>query len=118
MKTLLLLSSLLVSSILITAYFSSQEEAQQYSERTFGDLDRRVRKLEREQRMGPKPYCLTHKVGIWTDAQHDSVLVYLSHMTRWDLLEVKYGITEDIALKAFIDTIIAYKDSTEQRNED
>ena len=118
MKTLVILSSLLMTSILVIGYFNSQEHTESYTEQTFNDLDRRVRKLEREQRMGPKQYCMTHNVGIWTDRQSDSVLVYLSHLTHHELLEVQYGITDNIALRAYIDTIIVFKDSSRQVDDD
>jgi hypothetical protein len=62
--------------------------------------------------MGPKPYCLDHHPDLpWNKKQHDSVMTYLSHMTYEELWEVEGGITDDVGLRGFIDTVLLFKDS-------
>lgn len=64
------------------------------------------RRLEREKRLGPKPYFFQVKSGLDTKEEMDSLYQYLSKFTRDELFEVKNGIEENVWLRSLIDSVI------------
>ena len=114
MKTLLITSALFISGIWVTVAIQNDElqDEQLYSAKWANH--RLIDSLKREIRFGPKPYCVVHRLFPRTAKQEDSVMRYMSHYTRRELREIKDGIVENLALKGYIDTLLAYKDSLQR----
>lgn len=108
MRTLFTLTFVLLAGVWVAVWVyidERDEELQHWAHKHVIDS------LQREIRMGPKPYCFAHHDHLWTALERDSVIRYASHMRRYELLEVKEHVTENPAVKGFIDTILLYKDS-------
>lgn len=74
-------------------------------------------RLEREKRLGPKPYFLQVGSRVDTREKKDSLFRYLSNFSRGELLEVKYGVEGNFELREFIDKVMSYQDSLEMVKE-
>ena len=111
MKTLLITGILFVSGLYAAVAFQNNEiqNSQALSQRW--DTNRIIDSLKREIRFGPKPFCVLHPTAERTAESHDSIMRYYSHLTVGELREVKDGITENVALKDWLDTLLSYKDS-------
>jgi hypothetical protein len=113
MRTLLTLTALMIATIWLSVWVYIDEGDERIQEQELSLARRTVMKLQQEIRMGPKPYALNVPVEERSVAQVDSVMIYFSHMTHHELYEVKNNITENVALKGFIDTLLMFKDSLE-----
>lgn len=111
MKTLIILSVIFLGSFwaVVEAQIDDNEERDRYSEQS--RCREEIWRLQREIKMGPQPYTMLHPKLPRTKAQEDSILLYCSRMTRYELADIKASITENVALRRFIDTIIMFKDS-------
>jgi hypothetical protein len=109
MKTLLILTPVLLLSTLALVMINQSERDQATTEQQFSQLSHRLHRVEQDVKMGPKPYCMTHAVSHRGKKQQDSVIAYFSNMTYGELWEVKEAIL-DIQVKMFVDSIMAYKD--------
>jgi hypothetical protein len=111
MKTLLILLAATLASVLVVMHIYRSEDTLKKTEY----LNRHtIDSLKKEIRMGPKPYCLTHQDHPRTTIENDSVRLYFSHLTRGEILEVQNGITENVVLKRYLDSLILFKDSLDK----
>lgn len=108
MRTLITLSSLTLASVWFAVWAYIDERDVSRSEWSY---KRTIDSLRHEIRMGPKPYCMQQHTSARTQAEHDSVMLYLSHYTRGELAEIKANVVENVALRGFIDTLVQFKDS-------
>lgn len=111
MKTFLITGVLFVSGIWVIVAIHNDELQDYQLDSAKWANQHIVDSLKREIRFGPRPYCLLHPIFPRTAKQEDSVMRYMRHLTVREIREIKDGITENVALKGFLDTLLMYKDS-------
>lgn len=111
MRTLWGLSALFVTAILVWVWIAKDELNAQAVEQARVTSIRMIDSLKREVRLGPKPYFLVHHDHAVTPKEQDSVMRYLSHFTRSEIFEIRTNITDNVALRGYLDTLLIFKDS-------
>jgi hypothetical protein len=109
MKTLLILTPVLLLSTLALVMIDQSERDQTSNDQQFSELRSKLYKIERDQRLGPKPYCMVHNIFPRSKKQQDSAIQYISNLTYGELWEVK-AFVADTLIKKFIDSVMACKD--------
>lgn len=103
MKKLIILSIYLLVVALSFIYIENRD-TKDAEEATIRQTEEQ--RLEREKRLGPKPYFLQVGKRVNTQMEEDSLFHYLSRFTRSELLKVRYGIEENRELRELIDSVI------------
>ena len=111
MKTLLILSTVFFGSFWAVVQTQIDDTEEQAYHRELSICRHELWDLRQKIKMGPKPYCLDHSVPVFTSKMHDSIMIYLSHYTRGELLEIRSSSPENHSLDNYIARLIHFKDS-------